>query len=259
MDSRLKLYVGTIHHIRNEPRRHQFSYKYFQTWLDVEKPQLIDEISPFWSSRKFNLVRFKRSNYQPGEKPLHSSISDIIYARTGHRFKGAIYLLGNLSHWGYCFNPVCFYFCYDTQENLQYILSEVHNTPWGERFTYLHDVCQEKKLASSRPQNPSNGNLTFESSKEFHVSPFMPMKLNYQWKFKLSDDKIVINMNLFDKSKSIFNASMTLKEQALNSKNATLLALKYPLISISVLFNIYWQALRLWIKRVPFYSHPRKS
>ncbi len=254
----LKLYQGWIQHTRTEPSKHQFRYNYFQTWLDVENPQLIDQVSSLWSTKRFNLVRYQRQNYQPSDQSIHSTISSIIKHKTGRDFYGKIYLLGNLTHWGYCYNPVSFYFCYNQEQQLQYILSEIHNTPWGERFTYLHDISERVREDSSRASNPQNDTLKFNFDKNFHVSPFMPMELEYQWNFKITDKKILISMNLNQHSKSVFNATMNLTEQTLTSKKAMKIALCYPVTCLKVLIAIYWQALRLWLKRIPFHSHPTK-
>ena len=255
----LKLYTGWVQHTRTEPKQHQFRYNYFQVWLDVEQPHLIDQISRFWSSKKNNLVRYEKENYQPGNDSIHLAICNLIKQKTKRNFDGKVYLLANLTHWGYCYNPVSFYFCYDHQQQLQYILSEIHNTPWGERFTYLHDVSTCNNENSSRLKNSSGDKLTFEFDKRFHVSPFIPMEIDYQWNFKITDDKILISMNLKQSSKSIFNATMNLAEVPLTSKMANVIAIRYPFTCLNILRSIYWQAFRLWLKRIPFHTHPNKN
>lgn len=253
----LKLYQGWVQHTRSQPKEHKFRYQYFQIWLDVEQPHHVDRISRFWSTKAFNFVRFQRKKYQPNNHSIHTSVCNIIKEKTGHEFNGKVYLLGNLTHWGYCYNPVTFYFCYNQDQHLEYILSEIHNTPWGERFTYLHDIARQENR-SSHPSNQLDGNLLFKFDKQFHVSPFMPMGLEYQWNFKITDGKILISMNLLQNSKSIFNATMNLNEQPLTRKKANQIALYYPLTCLKVLVAIYWQALRLWLKRIPFFTHPNK-
>jgi len=233
----------------------------FQIWWDVERPELIDEISPFWSSKKANLVRVLRDKYLPNKTNNQHSIYQQaclkIKQQTGKKFNGKVYLLANLSYWGYCYNPVSFYCCYDEQGSLSFILSEIHNTPWGERFTYVHDVNQYlKSTDSSQTKNIDDDKLVFEFDKQFHVSPFMPMGLKYEWSFSITHEKVLISMNLKQQTHSIFNATLNLQGQKLDQSLANKIPFKYPFMCLKVITAIYWNALRLWLKKVPFHDHP---
>ena len=260
-ESGLKLFKGTVTHTRTSPIAHQFQYSFFQIWLDVERPELIDNISPFWSSKKHNLVRFNRHHYLPNNdnktQSLHQSICKKIQQQTNKHFQGKAYLLANLSYWGYCYNPVSFYFCYNPNGKLEFILSEIHNTPWGERFTYVHDISSSVNKTSSQRENKANDKLQFKFDKQFHVSPFMPMDLQYDWQFQTAKNKILISMNLHQKEQSIFNATLNLQGEELSSYQANKLPFNYPFMCFKVLFSIYWNALRLWFKGVTFFDHPK--
>ncbi len=256
--SALRLYEGWLSHKRMSPVEHEFRYKVFQIWLDVKQPQLLDTLSRWWSSSPFNLVHFDRRNYLPSKQPLYDEVLSVIEQQTGKAFAGDVYMLSNLSYWGHCYNPVTFFACYDNGV-LQYFISEIHNTPWGERFCYVHDVSLGAPTnTQADAQLDTNNKKTHVAhfDKNFHVSPFMPMGLRYEWRYTLSEQRSVISMNLSQDDTHIFNATLNLKGHDLTTKTANRLPFKYPFMCAKVVLAIYWQALKLWIKRVPFYRHP---
>lgn len=260
-----RVYEGSVMHARHTPKRHHFSYKLFYLLIDLDEINLLSELSPLWSVNKINLVQFRHKDYMNGtiSGNLKSSVVDIILRQTQDHFKGKIFLLTNLRYWGYCFNPVSYYFCFNENGALQYIVDEVSNTPWKERYQYVHKI----NIPSNNSSKPNSHNkqppeLVFEFKKAFHVSPFMPMDMRYKTIYKISNNKILIHMSLYkteqsDTRREIFFASMNLKNgQPLTPKNANLLPFRFPFQCSKIILSIYWQAFRLWIKRFPFYAHP---
>jgi len=267
------VFEGTVTHERFTPKQHRFSYKLFYLLVDLDKVNELDNISPLWSVNKINLVQFRRDDYMGTDSPHHpldqdlkASVIDAILKQTEENFSGKIFLLSNLRYWGYCFNPISYYFCFNQSGDLQYIVDEVTNTPWKERHQYVHKVSKP----SSQANDKQSHKLVFEFKKSFHVSPFMPMDMHYKTTYKIDNNKIFIHMDLYSNNeqeihdhelnsmKKTFFATMNLNGKPLSKTVASLLPFRFPFQCSKIIISIYWQALKLWIKRVPFFAHPNK-
>jgi DUF1365 family protein len=100
--------------------------------------------------------------------------------------------------------------------------------------------------------------LRFRFGKVFHVSPFMPMNLQYDWAFGSPDQHLVVHMKNMTHDRTIFDARLSLERQPINGFTCARALIRYPMMSTKVMIAIYWQALKLFLKRMPFYSHPCK-
>ena len=246
------IYEGRVRHTRSRPVIHQFNYRWFMMYLDLEELPTLFEKHWFWSVSRPALARFRRSNHLgPGNQPLAESVRDLVEEQLGKRPDGPIRLLTNLSYFGYCFNPVSFYYCFSADgETIEYIVSEVNNTPCGERDTYAMK-CKDADATESF--------WRFRPAKKMHVSPFMPMDVEYDWVLARPGDRLSVYMaNSLDGAR-IFSAAMNLKRKPISSLSLAAVLLRFPLQSFKVILAIYWEALRLWVKRCPLYMHPGKD
>jgi hypothetical protein len=251
------IYTGKVTHQRFAPKRHGFSYQVFMMYLDLDELPTLFDANKWWSFLRPNLAWFKREDYFGNpDIPLKFEISHLVKRVTGVAPSGPIRLLTNMRYFGHCFNPVSFYYCFEADgTTLQAIVSHITNTPWGEDYAYVHDFNADRKVISTQ-----NGTITaFKLSKAFHVSPFMPMDIEYDWRFKLEDNHLLVHMKNLKDGQPMFHATLDLKPRAMTASNLNWMLLQYPFMTIKVVVGIYWQALWLWLKHIPFYSHPKST
>jgi DUF1365 family protein len=241
------LYVGQVRHRRFLPRGHEFNYNIAMFSLELSEIDGLFRI-PLLFSKGPALLQFRRSDYH-GEptQSLESCIRELVLSRTGEAITGPIRLLTQIRYLGICFNPVSFYYCYDESgEKLKYIVSEITNTPWNERHCY---VLKCSDLDKSQH---------FEFEKNFHVSPFLPMEMNYAWSFSRPEKSLSVHMENFaqEGGARVFDATMTLQRREISTTQVMILVASFPLLTIKTIVAIYWQALLLKLKGIPFHPHP---
>jgi DUF1365 family protein len=231
------------------PTQNRFRYRMFMMYLDLaELPRVFDGTA-FWSARRPALAWFRRSDYlAPGDVPLEQAVRDLVERRTGRRPSGPIRLLTHLRYFGYCMNPVSFYYCFDAAGALETIVAEITNTPWKERHQYVLPV---------RPGGAAVKDFAFD--KEFHVSPFMPMNLQYQWRFTQPADRLLVHMENFRDGERLFDATLDLERAPWSAAALIGLLAAYPFMTAKVIAAIHWQALKLWFKKTPVHDHPKLS
>lgn len=243
------LYTGRLRHRRYAPRPHAFDYRLFMAWLDLAELDRVFRGRWLWSTQRPALAWMKRSDYLgDAALPLDEAVRAHVARETGKRPAGPVRLLTHLRMFGHCFNPVSFYYCYDARgERVETVLAEITNTPWNERHAYVLPAAAS--LGRGRA-------LRFRFDKAFHVSPFLPMDLGYDWRFSEPGARLAVHMENFQGGLKVFDATLALERRELSGATLATALARFPFMTVQVLGAIYWQALRLWVRRTPFYAHP---
>lgn len=243
------LYAGWIRHRRHGSRPHTFRYRLFMLWLDLDELESVFARRWLWSIDRPNLAAlFRRDYLGDPQRPLAESVRNEVQAKTGVRPTGPIRLLTHPRYFGYGFNPVSFYYCYAADgATLETLVAEVINTPWNERHVYILPMSENRGTAD-KP--------AFRTPKVFHVSPFLPMHLEYRWRFNRPEHTLSAHLEDLDGDAVVFDATLSLRRRALSGTSLAWALIRFPFMTGQVVFGIYWQALRLWLKGTPVHDHP---
>lgn len=235
-----QIYIGEVIHQRFSDKAHFFKYGLYLLYLDLDELPFLFEKMKFFSYGKRNFSYFKRSDYHGNPSvSLKEAVYQTVKDKTGKILNGPIRMLTQMRVLGVCFNPVTFYYCFDSSgEKVECILAEIENTPWKERYSYVVE-----KVESS-------------FKKEFHISPFFDMEINYSWKFSNPGNFLDIDMFSYKNEKKLFHAGLAVKSLDLNEKNLNKMLYKFPWMSAKIVLGIYYQAFRIWLRGTTFYSHP---
>ena len=243
------IYKGFVRHRRFQPKQHKFQQSVFMLYLDLDELEDVFRHKRFWSLERKNIAYFKRQDYFDGKQSdLKQAVIQIVKEQTHIDITGPVILLTNIRYFGYVFNPISIYYCFDQNSQLLAMVLEVTNTPWKERHHYV--------LACD-PESPK---LRTVFSKQLHVSPFNSMNFNYQWLSTKPNKQLHIHMQnrTLESNELIFDATLSLTRSPISAFNLNTILVKYPFMTMHIVANIHWQALKLLIRRVPFYKHPDK-
>lgn len=228
-----ELLCGRVMHRRLRPVQNRFSYGVF--FLRLPLTRLQDAAIPI-NRRALCSFHYRDHGARDGSHPL--AWIRALLAREGIAADGEIWLQCFPRVLGYVFNPVSFWFCEDRDGRLKAVLAEVNNT-FGERHTYLVRAGGE-----------------LEARKVFHVSPFFPVAGRYRFRFDEREGRRLARIDYFDEAGPLLYTSISGQTRPLTRARLAAACLSHPLMTFTIIARIHWQALRLWLKRAPFFAKP---
>jgi len=239
-------YRGDVGHQRYLPKSHGFGYDTSFFWLDLSQLTGLEQYGPLLKHEKFGAFSYRRRDYVAGDADLKQAVLDKV-ASLGADICDVdqVFLLSPLANWGLYFSPLTLYYCF-SGGHLQSLLAEVSNTPWNERHYYLVPVT-----------TAVTGISEFSHPKNFHVSPFNPLDMLYQWHVGEPDQQLQLSITNWRQQQKIFSAWLKLERQSLTAPALKQFLIHSPWPCVQVVFRIYWHALKLLCKGLPVYGHKK--
>ena len=246
-------YIGHVFHKRFAPKVHEFTYPLYMNFIDLDEVELLNKKFWWFSSVRWAPLQLKATDYL---KNMVSPESDH-HSDTGKRLKAAtlataqtlgadvsgvdrVCVLAQLRCFGIYFSPVNFFFLYENNIP-KYLIAEVSNTPWNNTHSYLIDLLDP-----------------VATEKVFHVSPFMDFDMEYKWQVKVPTSNTKITIENW-REQRLFMAVFEAQRYDINTKKLTAIFLRWPIVTLSIVRAIYWQALKLYIKGIRYVPYQTKT
>jgi DUF1365 family protein len=243
------IYTGTLRHRRFKPVRHEFTYPLFMVFLDIDRIPETMRISAFSSYNRWNWASFAEKDHFGDPAATLRRRLTIDAENCGIQLPdGPIFLLTHLRYLGYNFNPISFFYCYDAQGELQTVLAEVNNT-FGETKNYW--LSSSNRITAARSRQ-------YRCRKAMHVSPFMPMGLDYDFVLTSPAEQLIAHMNTREAGHINFDATLSMTRQPWSAAALRRALLRHPLMTAKVTVAIHWEALKLYLRKVPVFTHPER-
>ncbi len=240
------IYTGHVAHKRLTPFVHELDYKVFSVLLDIDRLEETASDTRLFAYNRAGVVSFHDKDHGPRDgSPLRPWLNDLLSAHGYDLRDCPVRLLTFPRLWGYVFNPLSIYYCYDRAGRLTAVLYEVSNT-FGQWHGYLLPVTQE----NAEP-------VLQKAQKEFHVSPFMPVDGTYEFTLKPPGEKlsVLIRYRGID-GEDRMTAKHTASRADLTAAGLAKALFKHPLMTFKVMAGIHWEALKLWKKGAKFHPKP---
>ena len=241
------LYKGLVLHRRFGKVEHKLRYAMTMALLDLDELDALDRRLRLFSRNRFNLFAFHDRDHLPKDAPAGTTLRGAVEAELTTAGLdlggGAIRLLSLPRILGHAFNPLSVYFCHHADGRLGAMLYEVNNT-FGQRHSYLI------------PVDEAAGVVAQSCDKAFYVSPFLDMDLRYDFRIAPPGERLSVAVDGSRGGARVIAASFAGERRALTDTALLRTFLGHPLLSLSVVAGIHWEALKLWRKGVELRARP---
>lgn len=241
---RSALYEGVVRHRRLAPVRQEFTYRIVLPLIDLDELDAVCALHPWWARERMRPVTYRRRDFfGPAELALEEAVREKVAREFGQRPAGPIAMLAHPRIWGWQFNPISLYYCYDESgARVESLLAQVTNTPWHESHAYVLGAPGTHRV-----------------DKALHVSPFMGMNAHYDFSYDAPTSDLHLAVNAIEQGELVLETSLDLTRREITRGDLGRVLWDYPLMTARVSLGIYHQAARLRRSGVPFVAHPARG
>jgi DUF1365 family protein len=237
------IYWGRILHNRFRPKAHRFTYPVFIFSMDLDEVASWNSRLLLFAHNGFSLYSLRDSDHgsAPGES-LKAKVLNLLRERGFDGGVDKVFMVTQFRVLGYLFNPVTFYYCYRDGAPVAYV-AEVNNT-FHQRHSYTFF------------EGAAGGKADFRTDKVFYVSPFVDMGMEYRFRFETLGDKLAVFIDDYENGQAVLKTQITGAWTPFGEWPLLKSFLKIPMMSAWIIAWIHWQALKLWIKKIPVVFRP---
>ncbi|HXP49038.1 MAG TPA: DUF1365 domain-containing protein [Bacteroidia bacterium] len=242
------LYTCSVMHNRLAPKKHNLHYNVFMFWLDLDEINEVAKTYWLFSRNRFNMFNFCDADHLqlPIDNPdktknVKQQITGYLQSQNVKLNSPKIFLLTNLRTLGYQFNPVSFYFIYENEKPVCCV-AEVGNT-FGEM-----------KLFLLNSETLSKNQFLYRTKKYFYVSPFIEHDVDFDFHLSVPNDKLNLRIDDYRGEDRFFIATVTGNKKEITQLRLIWYALRFPFITLKIISLIHWNALLLWLKKIPYHK-----
>ena len=244
------LYPGEVMHARLKPFGHRFTYRVFSLLVDIDRLAELDRMTWLLRVNRPGLASFHESDHveTPGE--TLRAFADRQLTEAGVKKSPArVLLLAYPRIFGYVFNPISVYFCYDDNDALIALIYAVRNT-FGARHIYVSPI---------RPGELGPSGVRQTQAKLFHVSPFIGMDTRYHFRILPPGRRVRLRIHETENGEPLLSATFAGAACPLTTPDLGACLIKFPLMTLKIIVGIHWEALKLWMKGERFHPSPETS
>lgn len=236
------LYEARVMHVRLRPKEHRLNHRVFMFYLDLDEVEMLSaRFAWIGKNRRAIYSLWDRDHLQDDGRDIRQKIRDFVRSRGMSLPVARIMLLTNLRTFGYLFNPVSFYYCFDATGRPLCAVAEVGNTFGEIKLYYLG------------PESLTERGFVMRIGKFYYISPFVDLDVSMEFRLPVPGEDLYAQVDDYDSAGKFLCANIAGSRKPISGGNLWKMTCLYPWITMKVIGLIHGHALLLFLKKIPYH------